>query len=201
MLLGKNHGVTSQISHSDLAERLRDMPETDRAITWVMRTNYFTCWSIDMIRDWLGEYGLDHQMPVEEHSVRVALVTSEGVVMAGEDDSDIPLAFFNARCEWYMDPLSCARKTLWDAVRFSTVSIQKLKEETKDVKDEKTGNTIRHVTHVYIQSVKCSKDDFDFCNDDLVWVTDPQDPRVTDEDREFLKILLKCYYKPLQKKT
>ena len=201
MLLGQNYGVTSQIPYPALAEQLRDMPGSVRAITWVMRTNHFPFWSIDMIREWLGEYGLDRQMPVEEHSVRVALVTSEGVVMAGEDDSDTPLAFFYARCEWYMDPLSCARKTLWDAVRFSTVSIQKLKEETKDVKDEKTGNTIRHVTHVYIQSVKCSKDDFGFCNDDLVWVTDPQDPRVTDEDREFLKILLECYYKPLQKKT
>lgn len=200
MLLGQNYWVTGQIPYPALAEQLRDMPESDRAITRVMRTNHFPFWSIDMIREWLGEYGLDPQMPVEEHSVRVALVTSKGVVMAGEDDSDIPLAFFNACFEWHMDPHSCARKTLWDAVGFSTVSIQKLKEETNDVKDEKTGNTIRHVTHVYIQSVSF-KDDFGFCNDDLVWVTDPQDPRVADEDREFLKMLLECYYKPLQKKT
>lgn len=200
MIYGNNYTVIEQITYEELAKRIGSQPKFKQVIDWPMRINYFPSWPVDTLRNWLGDKGLDSKMPVEEHYVRVALVTSKGVVMVGNQDSDMErsLAFFDTPCEWYDDFGACARKTLWDAVRCSTVSLTKVWDEIKDIEDE-NGNKIRRVISVYIKCINYPKGGFCFCNEDLVLITEADDPRVAPEDRNSLKVLLDCYYKPLSK--
>lgn len=197
MVNGCNFAVVSQFSREEYAERLRAMSPEDQCVNRVAITNYFPYWPINKVREWLREHGLDPKMPVEEHYVRVALVTPKGVVMVGAEDSNAesPLAFFDARYDWNESPGDRARNTLWEAIGCSSVSLTKSWDDSKDIKD-KNGNVMRRVISVYIICLPDTEKSFPR-NDGLVWVTKADDPRVAPEDHNFLKKLLDCYYKRL----
>ena len=194
-----NFWVVGQISYKEYAERLGAMPAEERCVTRAAITNYFPNRPISEVRKWLEEHGLDPKMPVEENYVRVALVTSKGVVMVGAEDSNAknPLAFFDARYDWNESPGDCARNTLWEAIGCSSVSLTKAWDVSEDIKDT-SGNVVRRVTSVYIVCLKYPEEGFPI-NDGLVLVTNADDPRVAPEDYELLEKLLDCYYKRLPK--
>jgi len=184
-----NPKVVGCISYDDLAARLRgEVPLVDLdSIDLPTRINFFPECTHEEIRAWLHQNNLPETMPIEEQSVCVALITSKGLILCGEDE----LRLFRRECELLDDCQSVARKLLAKKTRYYTTSLMKTRDIVTDVEDD-NGNITRHKVALFVETCSDPENGF-FYGKGLTLVTDANHPNIAEADRKLVAELLETY--------